>query len=161
MRLLASVVAVFAAGVIAASASCGNQPSCSAEKSGFSSSEEVTPRALPSRAADQNACNPHLTLVTNADDLAKAYAALSLEEDAGVAPPAVDFTHETVVVREDTLAQGVSWVAVRGSVVTLGLQGCLTPADGCTTTIFAVPAVVTSINTQSCDPVSCGFTPTN
>jgi hypothetical protein len=162
-RVGAAVAALFV--VALGTLSCGNNLTCSPEKAGFASSEQVTPRALPSRdAVPGNPCNPHVSVIRTEADLAQAYAAIALEEDAGdggVAPPVVDFTRETVIVREATLDQGISWVAVRGTVVTLGLQGCYAPPDGCATTVIAVPAIVATFDTRSCDAVGCGFSGNN
>jgi hypothetical protein len=126
-------------------------------------------RDLPG-LADKANCNPHVEAITSADDLRRAYEAAGIpltDPDGGasapgaMALPAVDFTKESVIIREALDTQSVSWMVVSGSTVTLGTQGCLGAGSGaCVFQAIAIDALATKAEGYACKDVSCG-TPTN
>ena len=146
-----------------------DQQVCTADNTGHGGQRALVRRDLPG-LADKPACNPHVVAVTNADDLRRAYEQAGIpisDADAGadagapapnaIALPAVDFTKESVIIREATDAQGIAWMAVSGTTATVGTQGCkLTGTGACLFQVIAVDAVLTEADGYSCEDINCG-----
>ena len=142
-----------------------DQQVCTADNTGHGGERALVRRDLPG-LANKPACNPHVTAVTNADDLRRAYeqAGIAIADADGGAPapnaialPDVDFTKESVIIREATDAQGIVWMAVSGTTATVGTQGCKTLAPPtCVFQAIAVDAVLTQANGYSCQDITCG-----
>jgi hypothetical protein len=141
------------------------QSACTAESTGHGGQRALVRRDLPG-LPDKAGCNPHVEAVTSADDLRRAYEQAGIpisDPDGGasapsaMALPGVDFTRESVIIREATDTQAVSWLVVSGSTVTVGTQGCVGAATGaCVFQAFAVDALVTKAVGYACDDISCG-----
>lgn len=141
------------------------QTVCTADNSGHGGERPLVRRDLPG-IADKPTCNPHVQAIGSVDDLRRAYEAEGLpiaDPDGGasapgaIALPAVDFTKESVIVREATDAQPVAWMAVTGSNATIGTQGCVGAGTGaCIVQFFAVDALLTKADGFSCEDVKCG-----
>jgi hypothetical protein len=142
-----------------------DQKACTADNTGHEGQRALVRRDLPG-LADKPACNPHVTAITNADDLRRAYEQAGIpitDADAGapapgsMALPEVDFTKESVIVREDTDAQGIAWMVVSGTTATVGTQGCKAAGTGaCKLQVIAVDAVLTKADGYSCEDINCG-----
>ena len=171
-RLVTGAVALLVLAAVPASvilACAPEQPVCTPDSTGHGGQRALARRALPG-SLDKANCNPHVEAITSADDLRRAYEAAGIaitDPDGGasapgaMALPAVDFTKESVIIREATDAQAVSWMVVSGSTVTVGTQGCLGADTGaCVFQAIAVDALATKVEGFACADVSCG-TPTN
>ena len=159
---LVALVAVPGSGFLACAP---DQKVCTADSSGHGGERALVQRALPG-LMDKPTCNPHVVAITNADDLRRAYDQAGIpitDRDGGMAAPnamalpAVDFTKESVIIREATDAQGISWMSVSGTTATVGTQGCIaTGGETCVFQVIAVDAVLTTANTYSCEDINCG-----
>lgn len=146
------------------------QKICTADNTGHAGERALTRRDLPG-LADKPSCNPHVAAITSADDLRRAYEEAGIpiaDADGGasapnaMALPSVDFTKESVIVREATDAQGIAWMVVSGSTATVGTQGCAAGGSGtCVFQVIAVDAVLTHADGYSCEAISCGALLTN
>lgn len=167
-RLVTGAVALLVLAAVPASiflACAPDQSVCTADNSGHGGQRAVVRRDLPG-LADKGNCNPHVEAITSADDLRRAYEAAGLpveDPDGGasapgaMALPAVDFTKESVIIREASDTQSVSWMVVSGSTVTVGTQGCVGAGGGaCVFQAFAVDALVTKADGYACEDVKCG-----
>jgi hypothetical protein len=147
-----------------------DQKVCTADNSGHGGERALVRRDLPGLDA-KSTCNPHIVAVTNADDLRRAYEDAGIpiaDPDAGTPPagatalPAVDFTKESVIIREATDAQGIAWMTVSGTTATVGTQGCKAQGTGaCKLQVIAVDAVLTEADGYSCEDINCGGTSIN
>jgi len=164
------VVALFALVGIPASgflACAPEQKACTADNSGHGGQRALARRDLPG-LTDKPSCNPHVAAVTNADALRQAYeqAGIPITDADAAAPapapnamalPAVDFTKESVIIREATDAQGIAWMVVSGTTATVGTQGCKATGTGaCTFQVIAVDAILTEADGYSCEDINCG-----
>jgi hypothetical protein len=141
------------------------QKVCTADNTGHGGQRALVRRDLAG-LTDKPACNAHVVAITSADDLRRAYEEAGIpiaDADAGVsapnaiALPAVDFTKESVIIREATDAQGISWMVVSGTTATVGTQGCKASGTGaCAFQVIAVDAVLTEANGYSCEDINCG-----
>jgi hypothetical protein len=169
-RLVVGVVALLVVAAVPASgflACAPKQSVCTADSTGHGGQRALVRRDLPG-LADKPNCNPHVEAITSADDLRRAYEAAGIpitDPDGGasapgaMALPAVDFTKESVIIREATDAQGLSWMVVSGSTATLGTQGCLAAGTGvCVFHVIAVDALVTKADGYACENINCGGT---
>jgi hypothetical protein len=170
-RLVALVVGAFVALSFAAVpassfvACAPEQSVCTPESTGHGGQRTLTRRDLPG-VADKPSCNPHVEALSTADDLRRAYEAVGQpisDPDGGVsapgaiALPAVDFTTESVILREDTDGPGVAWMVVTGSTATVGTQGCVGAGTGtCVVKLVAVDALLTKADGYSCEDIKCG-----
>ena len=142
-----------------------DQTVCTADSSGHGGERALVRRDLPG-LADKPGCNPHLVAITSADDLRRAYEAAGIaitDPDGGAAAPgamalpAVDFTKESVIIREALDDQSVSWMVVSGTTATVGTQGCTAAGTGvCVFQAIAVDALVTKADGYSCKNINCG-----
>ena len=142
-----------------------DQSVCTADNTGHGGERALVRRALPG-LADKPNCNAHVEAITSADDLRHAYEAAGMpivDPDGGAAAPGaialpdVDFTKESVIIREALDSQSVSWMAVSGSTATVGTQGCIANGTGaCVFQVFAVDALLTKADGYSCKDINCG-----
>ena len=143
------------------------QKACTAESSGHAGERALVRRDLPG-STDKPSCNPHVVAITSAADLRRAYEEAGIpiaDPDGGaslanaMALPSVDFTKESVIIREATDAQGIAWMVVNGTTATVGTQGCTGAGTGvCAFQVMAVDAVVTKADGYACDDLNCGGT---
>jgi hypothetical protein len=141
------------------------QSVCTPDNTGHGGQRTLTRRDLPG-VADKPTCNPHVEAIATADDLRRAYEAEGLpvaDPDGGasapgaIALPAVDFTRESVILREATDAQPIVWMVVTGSTATVGTQGCVGAGTGaCVVQLIAVDALLTKADGYSCEDLRCG-----
>ncbi len=169
-RLVAGVAGLFALFALPTSVfvACGaDQAVCTPENSGHGADRTLTRRDLPG-IPDKKVCEPHLVAITSSDDLRRAYETAGLpisDPDGGTSAPGaiplppVDFTKESVIIREDIDTQSLSWLSVNGmNEVTAGTQGCRGAGVGaCVFNVVAVDAAnVTKASAYSCEDISCG-----
>lgn len=167
--VLLALAAVPASGFLA----CAPEQSvCTADNSGHggAGSRALVRRDLPG-LADKGNCNPHVEAITSAADLQRAYEAAGIsiaDPDGGasapgaMALPAVDFTKESVIIREAVDTQAVAWMVVSGTTATVGTQGCNgIGTSACVFQVFAVDALVTKADGYACEDVNCGGGPVN
>ena len=75
----------------------------------------------------------------------------------------MDWSRETVVVRESVDNNSVAWMVFERGVITLGTRACVNLVGTCRVEVFAVAAVaaeVTSIDEHACEGLNCAL-PTN
>ncbi|MBX3260954.1 MAG: hypothetical protein KIS78_14665 [Labilithrix sp.] len=139
---------------------CGPSP-CTPEEFDLGGAARLTPRTLQGRPASAEACErPRVVVIRSEDELRRLYDELAgATPDAGATSdvPAVDFARESVIVREGSAQEGISWIVARGDTGVLGLLSCMglvTPS--CVVDVVAVPALLTSAETRKCDAVACG-----
>ena len=158
---------VGALGLLLATACQSSQSPCTPESSGFGAQTRITTRrALP--GLDLKAtCQPRVKTIRSDADLRTAYTDIGVKlldatghgVKGSIALPKVDWSTETVVLREATHEQDVSWIVTDGTNVTLGTQGCTgAGAPTCGVTMFAVPAIVTTAAAYACTDIGCGGT---
>ena len=156
----------FATGNVSSFVACApEQSACTPESSGHGGERTLVRRDLQG-VADKPMCNPHVEAIVTADDLRRAYEAsgqpISDPDGGASAPgaiglPAVDFTKESVILREATDAQGVAWMVVTGTTATVGTQGCVGAGSGaCVVQVVAVDALLTKADGYSCENIRCG-----
>ena len=142
---------------------CASEPvACSPTSSGFGDQRPVIRRDLPG-LDDKAACNPHVELLHSADELRAAYqrVGVAIASDSGpstpgaIALPAVDYTKETVVFREEQLRHPPSWVVAKDATVTVGSQGCAASNEACVVAVFAIDALVTKAEAYTCEEITC------
>jgi hypothetical protein len=153
------VLGTFAVIAVASSAlGCESDPTCSAEDHGLGSARKLTVRELPTAVAKPGPCaTSRLDVLGSQAELDAAYADLGLSGD-GVS---VDFARERVILREGVPTQSIAWASAKEDTAVLGLVACLnaTTSPSCIVNLVAVPALVTRVETRSCDPVRCGSPP--
>jgi hypothetical protein len=167
-RLLVGAVALLAVAAVPVSgflACAPDQSVCTPDNTGHGGQRALVRRDLPG-LADKANCNPHVEAITSADDLRRVYEAAGIpiaDPDGGasapgaMALPAVDFTKESVIIREATDTQSLSWMVVSGGTVTVGTQGCVGVGTGaCVFQVLAVDALVTRADGYACEDVKCG-----
>lgn len=148
------------------SACQSSQEACTPESSGFGGQRRVTTsRDLPG-VDRKDTCQPRVKVIRSDVELRTAYAEIgvSLVDLGGhkltpdsIPLPKVDWLKESVVLREATHLQNVSWIVVDGSNVTLGTQGCAGVGDqACGVTMIAIPGIVTTAAAHACTDISCG-----
>jgi hypothetical protein len=170
-RLVTGAVAMLVLAAVPASiilACAPEQSVCTPDNSGHGGERALVRRELPG-LADKPNCNPHVAAITTADDLRRAYEAAGIpvsDPDGGasapgaMAFPAVDFTKESVIIREAVDTQSVSWMVVGGSTVTVGTQGCVGAGSGaCVFQVIAVDTLATKAEGYSCQDLKCGGGP--
>lgn len=159
---------VAALGLLLASACQSNQEACTPESSGFGGQRQVTSRDLPGLDR-KDTCQPRVKVIRSDVELRSAYAEIgvNLVDLAGhkttpnaIPLPKVDWLKESVVLREATHLQNVSWVVVDGANVTLGTQGCLGVGDqACGVTMLAIPGILATAAAHACTDIGCGGGP--
>lgn len=166
-RAVLLLVAVLAP-VLATACQSSTHP-CTPESSGFGAQKQVTTRRELPGVDRKESCQPRVIVIRNDADLRRAYtevgvklvdpSAVDQPPDA-IALPAVDWSVESVVLREATHVQSVSWIVVEGQTVTLGTQGCVGGGDLlCGVTMLAIPAIVTVGAAHACEDIGCGGGP--
>jgi hypothetical protein len=158
---------------ISLSAACAPQQMlCTADSAGLGDQRALMRRDLPGLAPKMGDCNARLLVVRSDDDLRRAYEGIGVPvngatstSDAGAAAspidlPPVDWSRESVLLREATDAQAIRWMVVKDGKVTVGTQGCagagLVTATTCQVEMIAIDAVVSEAKLYSCDSVTCG-----
>src|SRR5262249_23591463 len=97
-------------------------------------------------------------VISSDEELHKFYDALGDASPAGY--PAVDFSHERVIVREGPSDGAIAWAVAQGDTCVIGLLGCAGyTALACSTDVIAISALVTRAESRTCPPVSCGPAP--
>lgn len=145
-----------------ASGACGPSP-CTPEEFDLGGAPRVTPRDLAGRAPVFDACtDARVEVVRTEADLRRLYEQLASRDADGGTPaavdlPAVDFSRESVIVREGPANEGISWVVAQGETAVLGLLSCMGPiTPSCVVNVIAVPVAVSSAEARKCDAVACG-----
>ncbi|CAN5763607.1 hypothetical protein BH11MYX4_BH11MYX4_22430 [soil metagenome] len=151
------------AGAALVAPACMKEPKlCTPASAGLGDQRTVVRRELPGLATKSD-CSPHVEILRSADDLRAAYQRLGVAiigdggptSSGAVELPSVDFTTETVVLREETDLHPVSWMVTEGDLVTIGSQGCATGAEVCSVAVLAIDARVTKAEAYSCEALGC------
>ena len=162
-RLLAraAVTGSFAVAMSAAlgGGGCGPDSSCTPEDLGLGGATMLTLRRLPEPKPTRGACaRPRVEVISSPEALQAVYNDIDVspgDADGGVS--SVDFTRERVIVREGVSGQGISWAVARGEQGFVGLLACRrADTSSCIVEVVAVSAPITSVETRTCDFVSCG-----
>lgn len=166
-RRAAPALSLLAALAAAAAGACTSTAQCTPEEYGLENATRLTTRELPAPETTESECpNPRVEIVGSDAELRALYDRLGMftsssESAPGEEPaeyPSVDFSRERVIVREGHADEGISWAVADGDTATVGLLGCMRtgPMGMCSVTLLAVPALVTQVESRTCDPVRCG-----
>jgi hypothetical protein len=146
--------------VLGSGGGCGATP-CTPEEQGLGSATPLTIRQLPGRPTTSGACaHPRLEVISSQEELQRLYEELGVvaseSSDAGDSS-LVDFTRERVIVREGISGEGISWAVQRGETGYVGLLACGDATrSSCIVNVVAVPALITRVESRTCDAVACG-----
>ncbi len=161
----AVVVSVSVVVLAALASACETtEKACTAESSGFGAQTRLRQRVL-SEPVSREECRPRLETIRSDSELRSAYEAMGvaiLNPDGGESAPEamrlpiVDWEKQTVLLREATDAQSISWIVIEGDTLTVGTQGCVSAGTGaCAATLVVVPAVATKAKGHSCGSIAC------
>lgn len=148
----AGLLVLLALPFLAHTAGCGypDKELCAPQSSGFGDAQTI-PQRIVLEGDRVGACNPRIEVIRSDEQLRAAFATLQSSD-----PPAIDWTKESVVLREATLERGVRWLVNRGDDVTVGLQGCLiADTTGCHVVMFQVPIVAARVESHECKAIDC------
>jgi hypothetical protein len=158
---LIGVVAV----VVRLSSACGPS-SCDPEEFDLEDAKVLVARALPGETLEAGCFKPGVRVIASEVELQQLYQDVGLLVVADGGPsklssgdyPVVDFSHERVVVSEATAGEGIQWAVAQGDTAVVGLAGCRTSRASslCTVTLGAVDALVTRVESRTCNNVLCG-----
>lgn len=143
---------VVSLGLVVGAPGCTSGPElCTPDNAGFGGATRLEERVL--FAADRKGpCQPHLEVLRDTFALRIKLKELGTE----ALPAAVDWSRESVVLREATLQQGLQWLVASGDLVTVGVQGCVgAAAMGCRVTLYTVATVVTRVEAATCEAAPC------
>ena len=155
--LLAMGGPVAIAGAMASSSACEHDI-CSPDDFGIEEPQLLL-RALPGIDYAGECKRPRLALISSEEDLRALYDELKLFDPrvSAAEVPTVDFTRERVLLTESDSGEGIQWAVARNQAAIVGLARCLLPANEprCVVQVRTVPALVSSVESRTCDPVRC------
>lgn len=133
---------------------------CTPENHDLGEAPRLTLRMLPGRSTTDGPCaKDGLRVLTSEAELQQAYEPLGIKP-GDESYPVVDFARERVIVNESSRTEGLSWAVQQGDTAVVGLLGCgLAPPVTCAVQLGAVTALVTRVESRTCEPVRCGPPP--